>query len=181
MLMRLTLAVFVLGSLSGGTMMGPAPATQPATIALADGTVLYPSRYDYRTLVAALVKAGGDPRRVRHVTAPADLFALESGKRYKYALDSSALLCVAPDPADTPKDAYTHPILAGGGWVRCAGFLTLTHDGKVVERVSVDNGSTAYQPAKEGLKEVRAALERLGIAAAAISESEGAGAIMRAQ
>ena len=176
MVTRVLLVALLAASLSAGAATtAPAP---PEPITLKDGAVLYASRYDYRGLIDALAKAGGDLRRVRHVTQPADLLAFESGKRYKYVLDSSALLCVAPDPADTPGNAFAHPVIAGAGWVRSGGYITVRHDGKTVLGVTVDNGSTAYQPAKESLKEVRAALERLGVPAAAITEAEGRGPAM---
>jgi hypothetical protein len=133
-------------------------------LASANGA-LFKSAVPYEPLVAKLKDAGGDPGRIVRVHGAAELVKLESGKRYKFALDEKGVFSVAPLPADAPHNEYVHPILAGGAPVRTAGGITVEHkDGKIVQ-VTLDQDSKSYCPTLASLDEAVAALARLGVKA----------------
>jgi hypothetical protein len=134
-----------------------------ATAAVASPS-LFVSQVPYDPLVAKLEASGGDRARIFRVRSAQDLTRLESGKRYKFALDQAGVLAIAPMPADAPNNEYVHPILVGGGAVRTAGGIVVEHADGGVTKVTVDQDSKAYCPTLRSLDEIARALRKLGIA-----------------
>jgi hypothetical protein len=122
-----------------------------------------PLRVPYPPLVAKLKTSGGSPDRVVHVKRAADLDRLESGRRYKFVIDSRGGLAVAPLPADAESNEYVHPILAGGGPVLTAGGIRVDHAGGRITRIVVDQDSKAYCPPRDSLEQAVHTLTSLGI------------------
>lgn len=157
--MRLALSTAALLFWSGAAARAEAPATFPARVA-------------YPPLVDKLTAAGGDVARVLHPRSTHDLLALDSGKRYKFAVAADGRLAIAPLPAAAPHNEYVHPILAGGGPVLTAGGITVEHAGGKLTRVTLDQDSKAYCPTLASLAAAERALERLGVPAAAIARHD---------
>jgi hypothetical protein len=134
-----------------------------ATTALASPP-LFTSKVPYAPLVAKLKASGGDLSRIVRPRAAQELTRLESGKRYKFVLDGSGALAIAPMPADAPNNEYVHPILAGGAPVRTAGGIAVDHAGGKVVKVTLDQDSKAYCPTLQSLEEAARTLAKLGIA-----------------
>jgi hypothetical protein len=126
----------------------------------------------YEPLVAKLKASGGDMARLLHVRSPQELLRLESGKRYKFALDRGGIFTIAPLPADAPNNEYVHPILAAGGPVRTAGGITVEQAGGKLGKVTIDQDSKAYCPTLQSLDEARRALEAVGVAGGRIAEQD---------
>lgn len=143
-----------------------------ALLACAFLATTFPLRVAYPPLVAKLKASGGSPDRVVHVQKPADLDALESGRRYKFVVDARGRLVVAPLPSDAPSNEYVHPILAAGGAVLTAGGLRIDRANARIEHVVVDQDSKAYCPTVASLSEAVHALTALGIPAAAIATED---------
>ena len=133
---------------------------------------LFSSRVPYDPLVAKLRASGGDPSRIVHARAAQDLTRLESGKRYKFAVDQSGALAIAPMPAEAANNEYVHPVLVAGGPVRTAGGIVVEHAAGKVTRVTVDQDSKAYCPTLQSLDAAVAALTKLGIAAPKIARQD---------
>ncbi|MCU1281973.1 MAG: hypothetical protein JWM53_5519 [bacterium] len=132
----------------------------------------FTSKAPYDQLVAKLKSSGGDPSRILHVRSPNDLTRLESGKRYKFALDEAGALAVAPLPADAPNNEYVHPILASGGAVRTAGGIAVEHANGRITKVTIDQDSQAYCPTLQSLDEAARALEKLGVESQRIARQD---------
>ena len=126
---------------------------------------LFSSRVPYEPLVAKLKAGGGDASRIIRARSAGDLTRLQSGKRYKFALDRAGTLLIAPLPAEAANNEYVHPILAGGGPVRTAGGIVVEHAGGKVEKVTIDQDSKSYCPTLQSLDEAARTLERIGVAA----------------
>jgi hypothetical protein len=134
--------------------------------------LLFRSSVAYEPLLLKLKASGGDPSRVVRAQSSKDLLRLDSGKRYKFAVDEAGRLVIAPLPADAANNEYVHPILAGGGPVRTAGGITVEHkDGKILH-VMLDQDSKAYCPTLLSLDEAARALEKLGVPAGVISRQD---------
>ena len=131
----------------------PGPAAVP----------LYDCRLALEPLLAELRQAGGDPAHVIHVSSAADLTRLQAGARYKFAVTADGKMAIAPEPADAPKNLYSHPILADGGPVRTAGGIRVDREGGRVLKVVVDPGSTSFCPSTGSLQAALDALIALGI------------------
>lgn len=157
--MRLALSAAVLLLWSGAVARADAPPT-------------FPLRVAYPPLVEKLTAAGGDLAHVLHPRSTRDLVALDSGKRYKFAVAADGRLAIAPMPASAPRNEYVHPILAGGGPVLTAGGITVEHAGGKLTRVTLDQDSKAYCPTLASLAAAGRALERLGVPAAAIARHD---------
>lgn len=145
----------------------------PAAVILFAATALaapslFQSAVPYDPLVAKLKASGGDAARIIHVRSTQDLLRLQSGKRYKFALDGGGSFSIAPIPADAPNNEYVHPILAAGGPVRTAGGITVEHAGGKISKVTIDQDSKAYCPTLPSLDEAKHALEALGVASGLI-------------
>ncbi|MGZ3406655.1 MAG: hypothetical protein ACXVAN_09465 [Polyangia bacterium] len=149
----------------------PAAVLLVAASALAAPS-LFTSKAPYEPLVAKLKSSGGDPSRVVHVRAARELTRLESGKRYKFALDEAGTLAIAPLPADAPNNEYVHPILAGGAPVRTAGGITVEHAAGKLARITLDQDSKSYCPTLQSLDEAAQALAKLGVAPALIARQD---------
>jgi hypothetical protein len=155
---RLSLLVLAIAATAGPALAKP---------------VEFTSRVAFEPLVAKLKAAGGSPERIIRVQRVADLDRLESGRRYKFALDAHRQLAVAPLPADANGNEYHHPILAGGGPVLTAGGIRVDRAGAgKLEHVVVDQDSKAYCPTRESLTEVVRALTELGVPASVISTAD---------
>lgn len=142
----------------------PAAILLVATTALASAS-LFTSKVPYDPLVAKLKASGGDPSRIVRVRSTQDLARLESGKRYKFALDQLGTLAIAPLPADALNNEYVHPILVSGAPVRTAGGIVVDHVNGRITRITIDEDSKSYCPTLRSLEEAAHALEKLGIAA----------------
>jgi hypothetical protein len=150
-------------------VLAVASATGPSALAK---PVEFTSRVAYEPLVAKLKAAGGSTERITRVQRVADLDHLESGRRYKFALDAHRQLAIAPLPADAAGNEYHHPILAGGGAVLTAGGIRIDRVGTKLTHVVVDQDSKAYCPTRESLTEVVRALTELGVPATVISTTD---------
>ena len=128
----------------------------------------YLCRVDVAPLREALRASGGDPSRIVRPTTAAALGALESGRRYKFALTGAGALAVAPIPSDAPHNEYVHPILGDGAAVRSAGGIAVTHDHGRIVRVVLDAESRSYCTTTESLRPVVRALRSMGVEAGAI-------------
>jgi hypothetical protein len=132
-----------------------------------------PSRFTspvpYEPLVAKLKASGGSRSRIVQVSTARDLTRLESGKRYKFVVDETGGLLVAPLPAEAPNNEYVHPILANGAPVRTAGGITVEHAAGKITRIVLDQDSKAYCPTWESLDQAAEALEKAGLARAVIA------------
>jgi len=145
-------AVFV-AALAGAC----SPAAPPAP--------LFESRVALPPLVAKLQASGGDPRKILHPSAAADLARLEAGKRYRFVVRDDGRMAIAPIPADVPANEYVHPVLAEGRAVRTAGGLQVDRDGATLRRVTVDQDSKAYCPTGDSLAAALGELARIGVPA----------------
>ena len=133
---------------------------------------LFASAVAYEPLLAKLTTSGGDISRVVRVATQKELTELQSGRRYKFVVDSASMLKVAPLPADEPNNEYVHPILAGSGRVLTAGGVTVEHlDGNIVH-VVLDQDSRSYCPTLRSLNEAAHVLEALGVARRIISRQD---------
>ncbi len=143
--------------------------TVTASLMLAAATAfaapsLFTSRVPYPPLVAKLQASGGDSARIIRARSTRELLRLDSGKRYKFVLDQTGLLAIAPLPADTAHNEYVHPILAGGAAVRTAGGIVVEKAGGKLAKVVLDQDSQAYCPTLQSLDDAARALEKLGVA-----------------
>ncbi len=129
---------------------------------------LFDCRMPVAPLLADLHRAGGDPSKVLHPASTADLAALQSGARYKFVVLGDGHLAIAPDPADAPKNAYHHPVLANGEPVRTAGGIRVEHQGGLIQKVILDPGSSSYCPSTGSLQAALDALVSLGVDAGAL-------------
>lgn len=152
-------------------LVAAALAAMVGSVAFA-GPAAFPSRVPYEPLVAKLEASGGSPKRILHVRRAADLDQLETGRRYKFALDTHGTLAVAPLPADAPSNEYVHPILAGGGPVRTAGGIRVDRANGKLEKVVVDQDSKAYCPTHDSLSHAVQALTAAGVPAAVIETAD---------
>jgi len=134
--------------------------------------VEFASRVPYEPLVAKLKASGGSFERILRVKAAADLAPLESGRRYKFVVDTRGQLAIAPLPADAKANEYVHPILGGGGPVRTAGGIRVERTGGKIARVVVDEDSKSYCPTLDSLTEAVRALTAVGVAASAITRED---------
>lgn len=126
---------------------------------------LFDSRVPLEPLLAKLKASGGDPRSILRPRSSADLLALTSGKRYKFASLRDGRLAIAPLPADAEANEYVHPVLAAGAPVRTAGGLRVDHDGSSLRKVTVDQDSKAYCPSAASSSAALVELARLGVPA----------------
>jgi hypothetical protein len=124
----------------------------------------FDSRAEYQPLLAKLEASGGDVSHILRPRGVADFSALESGRRYKFAVPVDGTLALAPLPVDATPNDYAHPILGGGGPVLTAGNLRIEREGDAIARVVVDQESQAYCPTAASLQSAVNALSRLGIA-----------------
>lgn len=127
-------------------------------------SALFDSRADYQPLLDKLEASGGDVTRILRPHSVADLAALESGKRYKFAIPPDGSVALAPLPVDATPNDYAHPILGGGKPVLTAGNVRIEREGDSIARVVVDQESHAYCPTAASLQAAVDALSRLGIA-----------------
>ncbi len=138
------------------------------TVALADAPATFASRVAYPPLVDKLKASGGDVARVLHPRSVRELVALDSGKRYKFAVTADGQLAIAPMPAEAQHNEYVHPILAGGAPVLTAGGIAVEHGGGKIGSVTLDQDSKSYCPTLASLAAAERALERIGVPAASI-------------
>jgi hypothetical protein len=129
---------------------------------------VFRSRVAYAPLLSRLEAAGEAISRVLHPSGVEDLAALETGKRYKFAVPRDGSIAIAPLPADAPRNEYVHPILAGGGAVRTAGGIRIDRVRSSITSITLDQDSQAYCPSFSSLGQAARALEALGVPARAI-------------
>ena len=135
---------------------------------------VFSSRVAYSPLVAKLAASGGDAARIVRARTTQDLLRLDSGRRYKFVVDATGTLAIAPLPADASNNEYVHPILAGGAAVRTAGGIVVTHAAGKIAKVVVDQDSKSYCPSLASLDEAAQALAKLGVAATLIERQDRA-------
>jgi cytochrome c553 len=114
-------------------------------------------------LIEELRQAGGDPSRVLHPSTAGELAQLQPGARYKFAVLADGRLAVAPDPADAPKNKYSHPTLTNGEAVQTAGGIRIEQERGAIRKVIVDPGSSSYCPSTGSLQAALDALVRIGV------------------
>jgi hypothetical protein len=132
----------------------------------------FASRVQYEPLLAKLQSSGGSLERVLRVERAAQLDALESGRRYKFAVEKNGRLAIAPLRADAPNNEYVHPILARGAPVLTAGGIRIDRSDGKLTRVVLDQDSKSYCPTLESLATAARALEALGILPSLISRED---------
>ena len=133
---------------------------------------LFASAVPYEPLLAKLKASGGHVSHVVRIAAPGALTGLQSGKRYKFVLDSASALTVAPLPVDEPNNEYVHPILAGGDRVLTAGDVTVEHLNGNIVHVVLDQDSKSYCPTLRSLDHAARVLETLGVPRRVISRQD---------
>lgn len=127
---------------------------------------LFDCRASYDAALAELKKAGGEASAILHPTSAADLSrALEPSKRYAYVVLPSGALAVSPK---SEPSAFSHAVLASGGAVRAAGYVTLQKSGDALSKITVDGDSDAYCPTSNALESAVAALLAIKASADAI-------------
>ena len=136
----------------------PVHGTEPPTV-----RPIFDCRVPYAPVLAKLRAAGGDPARVLTLRSLAELLRLKPGARYKFSLPVDGRFVVGPEPADAPGNAYSHPILSGGGPVLTAGGIAVQHDGAAVLKVTVDQDSQSYCTTAESLQAALLWLASIGV------------------
>jgi hypothetical protein len=126
-------------------------------------TPLFESRVAVEPLLAKLTASGGDPKKILHLRAAAEVAGLEAGKRYRFVVLDNGRLAVAPIAADSPGNQYVHPVLGEGKAVRTAGGIRVEREGSALKRVTVDQDSQAYCPTADSLAAALAELVRIGV------------------
>ncbi len=124
---------------------------------------IFDCRVPYAPVLAKLRASGGDPAQVLTLRSRAELLRLKSGARYKFSLPVEGRFVVGPEPADAPGNAYSHPILSGGGPVLTAGGIAVRHDGAAVLKVTVDQDSQSYCTTAESLQAALLWLASIGV------------------
>jgi hypothetical protein len=92
---------------------------------------------------ARLRESGADRSKILRPSASSQLLVLEPGKPYKMVVLGDGKLAVAPQPASTPNNPWSHVALADGAPVRSAGNLVVEHGASEVTRITLDQDSHA--------------------------------------
>ena len=149
-------ATIVLASLWFGGCRAPAP---PAS------TLLFDCRVPFDAAVQRLAAEHGSMDLVKLPRRRADFLQFASGRRYAFVVRRDGVLAVAPVPADTARNPYSHALLARGEPVVTAGGISVVHAADDVVKLVVDTDSAAFCPTPDSVRDVVPIFVRAGIPA----------------